>query len=299
MKLKTAIAFVRKGQWAQLKHLVASLSPEAAYELIKLIYAQIDMKTSFAGLVDSPDDVLGNTILGGILFGIARRHRGGGTFVEVTPERFARYRDVLEDSEACLRQALDIDRSFGLAAAFFMAVNMDPNEDVERDIAEARLLAADNVPLSGYMNLLLARCEKWGGDHDTMFRIGRAHMNPDKPSYYALITRAHWERHFYYAAFDEAPNADRLAERYFQQPEVIRDLKEASDSVLSANLADPAEIRLANGWLLFTFIRACKWKLARQHLQALKGFEDPSIWWFSSTSFSRLALWVRLRAALA
>lgn len=94
---------------------------------------------------------------------------------------------------------------------------------------------------------------------------------------YALIAKAHWERYLYYAAFDDAPDARQRAATYFRG-DVMNDLREASQAILGARDADPAEQRLANSWMAFVFSRAEQYKSAVKHLDCIKGHNEPSVW---------------------
>lgn len=277
MTPNAAIALVAGGRWSDYKRWLASVSPEAAYESIKLVFEGCALGINLDGVADGPDDVLGLTVMGAMYYGIGKRHRGGAQASAVSEAQADRYVERLIVAKSLLEDALAIDRRYGLAAAFYMLVATDELEEGQKDNAEAILLDAENVPLSGYMNLLIARLEKWGGSHGDMFRIARSRLRPDLPMQAALIARAHWERELFYSAFDDEPGAAGMAEVYYQG-EVGDELMEASRLVLAAGNADASEARVADSWLAFALGRAGRYKQAVRHLDRLKGYEDPSVW---------------------
>ncbi len=277
MKTRDAVALVRTGQWVACKQYLAGLSAEGAYESIKFLFEACPLDLDLSGVADGAQDVLGLTLLGALHFGVGKRHRGMGMASGVGDAQANRYFIHLLEAKDVLDAALSADRHNGLAAAFNMAVAIDAWEGDQKALAEARLLDAENVPLSGYVNLLQANLEKWGGSHDVMFRIARSRMRPETPMQYMLIARAHWERQLFYVAFDETPGARTLGARYFEG-EPLQDLKEASRMILGHRDADPAEQRLANSWLALAMAAAGRNKLAVPHLDRIKGHDEPSAW---------------------
>lgn len=277
MHAKQALAHIRQQDWGPLKAFITSATPETAYELIRLSYEKCPLDTPLDSAISYKADVAGLILSGGLRFGISRRHRGMGTGASLSESQIENYYYHLNIALDVLSEALKHDRHNGLAAAFYMAANIDPFDSDQRKLAEARLLNARNVPLSGYLNLMQAHMAKWGGSHEDMFRIARARLTPDTPCQYALVARAHYEQYLYYGLFDDSPEADQRFNTYFDRT-VEAELKTASESVLSATAQEPAELRLAHGWLAFTLSEAGLNRLAARHLKALKGFEDPSIW---------------------
>ena len=279
MKTRDAVALARAGNWAPYKQYLAGLTPEGAYESIKFLFEACPLDIGLERVADGARDVPGLTLLGALHFGIGKRHRGSGVASGVGDSQANRYFAHLLQAKDALDAALAAERHDGLAAAFLMAVAIDPWEEDQRALAEARLLDAHAVPLSGYMNLLQANLEKWGGSHEVMFRIARSRMRPETPMQYMLIARAHWERQLFYLAFDDAPGARGLGVRYFGG-EPLQDLKEASRVILAARDADPAEQRLANSWLALGMAAAGRNGLAVPHLDRVKGHDEPSAWNF-------------------
>ena len=277
MKSRDVLAQAAKGQWGPYKAWLATQTPEAAYESIKFVYEACPLDTDIRAVADGDDDVLGHALAGALHFGIGKRHRGMGVAEALTGDQIDPYLRHSFLAQGAIDAALEADRHNGLAAAFNMALAIDPWEEDQKARAEAVLLEARDVPLSGYMNLLTAYLEKWGGDHDTMFRIARSRMRPDAPMQYALIAKAHWERYLFYVAFDDAPDARRKAAGYFSG-EVMDELREASRAVLGGRDADPAEQRLANSWLAFTLSRAGRNRSAVPHLDRIRGHVEPSVW---------------------
>lgn len=277
MDVKQALAHIRQRNWEPLKAFIASTSPETAYELIKLCYEICPLDTPLNAAIANKNDVPGMILSGGLRFGLSRRHRGMDTANSLSESQIENYYYHLNIALDVLSEALKQSPDNGLAAAFYMAANVDPFDEDQQKRAEAYLMDARDVPLSGYMNRLQAHTAKWGGSHEAMFRIARARLTPDTPCQYALVARAHYEQYLYYGLFDDSPEADQRFNTYFDHA-VETELKTASEAVLSATAQEPAELRLAHGWLALTLSEAGLNRLAARHLKALKGFEDPSIW---------------------
>ncbi len=298
MKARDVLALAAKGQWGAYKAWLKTQAPEAAYESIKFVYEACPLDTDVRAVVDGDDDVLGLALAGALHFGIGKRHRGMGVAATLTEDQIDPYFQHSILAQGAIDAALAADRHDGLAAAFNMALAIDPWEEDQKARAEAVLLEARDVPLSGYMNLLTAFLEKWGGDHDTMFRIARSRMRPEAPMQYALIAKAHWERYLFYIAFDEAPDARQRAINYFSG-EVMDELREASRAVLAGREADPAEQRVANSWLAFTYSRAGRDKQAVPHLDRIKGHNEPAVWALLPGSPAITKAMIRFRALLS
>jgi hypothetical protein len=299
MDSRQAIAFITQGKWQPVKDFMAQASPETAYELIRLSYEACPMTVDPNGAVSGGGDTVGLTLAGAFHFGIGKRYRGAGGAAQLTEKQYVPYVQHLHESKAALEAALSIDRHYGLAAAFNMAVAIDELEDGQKDMAEAILLDARNVPLSGYLNLLQARLEKWGGSHEDMFRIARSRMLYDVPMQHALIARAHWERYLFYAVFDDSGKGTDTAAVYFNGQQVVDDLDAASSAVLNAKGADPAEQRLAHSWLAFALSEAGKYKQAVRHLDRIKGHDEPSVWLFNNLPPALAKASIRLKAMVS
>lgn len=277
MNAKQALAHIRQRNWEPLKAFITVATPETAYELIKLCYDACPLDTPLNAAIANKNDVPGMILSGGLRFGVSRRHRGMDTAARLSECQIENYYYHLNIALDVLSETLKQAPNNGLAAALYMAANIDPVDKDQQNRAEAYLLDAHNVPLSGYMNRLQAHMAKWGGSHEAMFRIARAGLTPDTPCQYALVARAHYEQYLYYGLFDDSPDADQRFNTYFDHT-VETELKTASEAVLSATAQEPAELRLAHGWLMLTLSEAGLNRLAARHLKALKGFEDPSIW---------------------
>lgn len=272
MHATDGISWAQSGQWQTLKAALRESTPQGAYEWLEMIGAGCPLTLSFDGCVESADDVLGLTIAGALLRSVGHRYRGSRSADETSETQFERYYSYLVQAKNALEQALNLDRHNGLAAAVYMLISTDPVEDGQKEIAEARLLDARNVPLAGYMNLLKANLEKWGGSHEDMFRIARSRLGKDPPLQSALIAYAHVERELFYSMFDESPEAAQLAKQYYQGA-VLDGLRTASQIILKAHDVDPAEQKLADSWMIIALTYGGETKLALRHLRRQKGYK--------------------------
>lgn len=278
-KLAAIIRAAGSQDWQPLRETISAATPEEAYQWLKWVAEDSDINLSLKGLA-ADDDALGLTLAGALTYFFAIRVRAGALPQAMSEEQALSTYDGHEQARVLIDKALTLAPEDGLAAAFAMGSAIDPWDEDHKDRAEAVLYGARNVPMSGFMNLLSARAEKWGGSHEEMFAVARRPFDPDRPGAAALIARAHVERFLFYAVFDEAPDAKQQAGRYFSG-EVIRELSDASDRVLGARAGDPAELQLAHGWLALSavFIGQSRYaKRAVRHLQKLGGYIDPGIW---------------------
>ncbi|EGF90122.1 hypothetical protein ABI_31350 [Asticcacaulis biprosthecium C19] len=277
MDVSKVVQHLRAGRWQAVKDTIAAASPEGAYELIKLLGYKIDPRTDLNPSVSDPDDTAGLILKGGLAFTLASRARNGAPPDQMSDGQVGDYFGGLTMANDALSRAWQMTGS-GLAAAFAMGCAINPLEDGQKARAEADLLGADGVPMSGYMNLMMALAEKWGGTHDDMFRVARSRLDPERPGSAALIARAHFERRLFYQAFDESADAAEQAEHYYRGS-AGEEIGAASRLLLTARPGgDPAELRLAHSWLALAFFEGDRHQLAARHLDALKGYEDPTIW---------------------
>ncbi len=268
---------IARGDWQALKAAISDMTPEGAYELLKLTAHGLRKAINLDAAVRAPDDLVGHIVQGGMAYFLSGRARGGALPNAMSETQTFDYISGLAMANDAIRRALRIDADSGLANAFFTGCAIDEFEEGQKDEAASLIAQAQGVPVSGYLNLVAARSEKWGGSHDDMFRAARSYFDPSRPGTAALIAKAHFERRLYYTAFDTSPDARHNYRTYFS-PDVMDELNAASAAVLKAGSGDPAELRLANNWLALVFAWGNKNNAAVKHLDRIKGGEDPTIW---------------------
>jgi|GEM_PF-1180248 len=264
MKAKQALALIRQADWGPLKTFVTAATAETAYELIKLCGEKCPPDTPLASAIDNRRDVTGLILCGGLRYGISGRHRDMGQADFTHESRIETRYYHLNIAAELLGEALKTDPRNGLAAAFLMATHINPFDKAQQAIAEAHLQEAHHVPLSGYMNLMLAHAASGAGP-EAIFRLARARLGADTPCHAALVARACYEHHL----------SEGCA---VFSPEVKTELLTLSDRLLAASGQEPAERRLAEGWLVLALSAAGLNRQAVRHLKALRGFEDPTLW---------------------
>lgn len=285
-------------RWADLRAYVQSLSAEGAYVEISAAGRETPDPVALDGLVEGPNDVLGLTIAGGFNRYRAWRLRGYATAERTSDAAMNRYFDTLQDALADLNAAVELDPTYGLAVGFLASAAAElPEEDKE---AIGSLLAqARDVPPSGYMALLNAQTEKWGGSHARMWETAHRYRDRAKPGTLALIARAHFEHHLYLLAMDERPAAHTEAKRYYRQTDRLRELQTAADESVQNPTDDAYARRLADGWFARVLFDAGDRARARRHLVRLGSQVDDWIWGAGSLFSARLT-WrlARIRTGL-
>jgi hypothetical protein len=277
---RIGIELVARRDWDGLKAQVQALPPESAYTFLRLLgeKAPFDLDVREASLHDR--DSLGLTIAGALLQGRATRYRGLADASQVSEQQWENYFPVLFEAEESSAAANEIFPQSGLAAAWRMTAAVDSGEE-EKDAAEAALLVAREVPVSGFARLLSARTEKWGGSHAAMWKVARTHAERDPPGTLGLIAKAHFEQWLYFSVFDESGQGADRAKTYFQRPEVRAELEEASRRVLSIpDHPDPRNSLYAHNCFACTFHIAGARGWARPHLARIGKHVDPAIWLF-------------------
>lgn len=184
------------------------------------------------------------------------------------------YTIALEESHDLIQSEISINSQSGLAATIFMSLAIDPLYEGMKDDAESILRNANNVPISGFLNLLIAKCEKWGGSHDEMFSVVTQFYDEDRPGSAALVARAHCERLLYMAHFESLN--DNQIENYTNYAK--KNLLVTSDMVLNSKKTIDAEIRLSHTYLAFTLPLFGLYKQYSKHIKILNGFHDEQLW---------------------
>lgn len=291
-----AIDDYRRGDWAGLKARLSDGSPDAAYQAIIDLSFALPVDAPLAGLVAKQDDVIGLTLIGGLLRYRAWRLRGA-LVAAMTPEaRFERYFEALGHALEALNAALAIDRANGLAAAILASACLDADED-DKAGAEALLIAAPEAPVIGHLELMTAWTQKWGGSQDQMWAYLERHVRRAAPGTLALVPRAHWEHKNHL----ELAGAQKKADGYYRREAVRKALVAASDESLAASPGvDPHRLRAGDCWFALTLAGAGETMRAKRHFQRLGRYMDPTVWhygWAFITPPMRFAF-NRLRAGL-
>lgn len=285
-------------RWAELKAQVQSVSAEEAYIGISAAGREAPDSIALDGLVEGPGDVLGLTIAGGFNRYRAWKLRGYATADQTSDAAMNRYIDTLRDALADLNAAVELDPTNGLAVGFLASAAADLPEEDKEAIGNLLALARDVAP-SGYMALLNAQTEKWGGSHAKMWETAHRYRDRAKPGTLALIARAHFEHHLYLSAMDERPAAQAEAKQYYRQTDRLTELQSAADESFMQSTDDIHARRLADGWFARALFDAEDRARARRHLVRLGRHVDDWIWGAGSL-FSAPLTWrlVRIRSGL-
>jgi hypothetical protein len=285
----------RQGDWAGVKAHLACASPDAAYQAIVDLAFGLPVRKSVEALVAAPDDVLGLTLAGGVLRYQAWRLRGALVAAMTSAERFARYYEALEQALGALNAALQLVPTNGLASALLASACLDADPQDKAD-AEVRLIAANDAPVIGHLELMTAWTDKWGGSQGEMWAYLARNERRAAPGTLALVPRAHWEQKNYL----ELAGAQRKADGYYRREAVRKALVAASDESLAASPDNPHGLRAGDPWFALTLVGAGETARARRHFQRLGRYIDPTVWHYGLAFISpgvRFAF-NRLRAGL-
>lgn len=286
-------------RWDELKAHVRAVSAEEVYEGVSTAGRTAPAGLALDGLVTGPDDVLGLTLAGGFNRYMAWQLRGYATADQTSDSAIMRYVDKLQEAIDDLQAALALDPANGLAASFLASAAAESSPE-EKDEIGALLAQSRGAPPSGYMALLNAQAEKWGGSHAKMWETVHRYRDLDKPGTLALVARAHFEHHLYLLIMDERGAAQKEAERYYRDGRRLAELQAASDEVFVQRGPENLHAqRLADGWFARVLIQAGDTRRARRHLVRLGAHVEDWIWAAGSAFGPRLTWGLsRLRAGL-
>jgi hypothetical protein len=263
-------------QWAVFKQDLGKLPPETAYVALRVLGERLPFDIDPDAAIDDPADVAGFVIVGSALMVRATRIRGLDTADQVAEQNWHRYAACRERAEQLLRHAVAVQPDHGQTAAWLMATAVDSHEEAKAEAA-GMLLAATQVPLSGYSKLLSANTEKWGGSHAAMWQVARDHAEVRPPWSAALIAKAHYEHWLYLYLMDERPEARHEAEAYFQDVAIRTELLALSSAIHAAPTDDPYEAVYAHDVMAAVLAEAKMRKAAAAHLRRVGRFGDPAL----------------------
>lgn len=252
-RVQAAVAAAAGGDWSPLREGLKGVSPQTAYNLIADVGDKLPLDTPLGALIDAENDPAATMLGGGLLYFRSRRLRGFAQVDHVTEAQWDAYIPAHADADALLERAALADPSNGVTAALLMGVRID-SDAFDKTAAEHMLLNARGVPASGYMNLLMASTQKWGGSHEKMWEVARRHTSDDDIGTLCLVARAHQEQWLWHAAFAED---ERILARSYFDPATVDELAENARKILAArSRADRASTLLAANWVAGTLVLA-------------------------------------------
>lgn len=273
MDYSKLIIEAKLGRWEDITSILNNSTNEEAYELIKFIAYSLDPSKDYKKVLESKN--INSILCGGILYFLAIKARKGLTPDLMSDKQIDLYESLLIGSYEIFESKLSLNSSSGLVAAFYAGLSINEIYEGMKSDADNIVRNAQNVPISGYINLLSSKSQKWGGSHAEMFAIANEFFDEKRPGTAALIARAHFEKVLYMEAFEENPNQDKLTNDYISQ--ISEELFDASNIVLNSKINN-AELRFANGEFALTLGCLDLFRQASKHLSVLRNFHDPYIW---------------------
>lgn len=243
-----------------------------------------------------PDNAHAHLFKGAHMVKIGWEHRSANTADNISEKQFKKFWDALEVSHGALTTALDlVDNPIDRAEAYFHMQNvmrgLQFGAEMEEDnYSELEACGVDH--LAGATSYLSARCEKWGGSHETMFSFARnTASNPKAPGYMqSLLCMAHTERWLYAKVFQEDDDEVQLdADNYFNDPDVIAELKAADDKFTFQNEGQiwGFDLLAANEFA-YIWSRVGDHKRAKRHFDAIGYSVGDGGWGFHKSTFFAL-----------
>lgn len=282
------IASAKTGDWQPLNLFIKNSSSELGLEALKFVAYAMDPVRNFDAIIASKN--INPLIFSALCLYLARKMRGGEVPEKMTEDQLEYYLDALEFGNEIIDAEVEKGTNSGLLASFVAAYSIDSFHEGQKSKAEEFLKQCKDVPLSAFLSLVSSFTEKWGGSHQEMFRIARQYFDKANPPTAALIARAHFERRLYIIAFEDDPQSDSRYDNYYDV-NAKEELFYASDLLLNARNCDPAQMRLAHGWLALALGDGDFTRHARFHLRELGGFHDPDVWGVLAASKAFKAYW--------
>ncbi len=230
---------------------------------------------------DHKEEHIPNLFNGAHLMALAWEYRGYGKGEEVTEDRFELFFETLNRAYDALAKAKVNGPQNSEVISRMIRVLMGLQatwEDIDWGLSQ--LDSYEKPNLYGYLNYLIASCEKWHGSHDKMFEFAKQYSSKNIGYGYmlALIPSAHIERWLYMSWWENIP---AQADTYFQRPEVKEELLSADE--MFANNYSHTDISFnlyAHNLFAYSLYRAGEYKLAQEHIKASAKRLTPYPWDF-------------------
>ena len=248
-EVKAAHVDLRRGDWTAAQALLATGGDRS---LLISMLGEDGVKTAIhEQWAATQQDSMSYTMLARKLTSDAWDVRGSGYAKTVKQDAWRSFGAILKDAQVAVDQAIRLDASN--ADAWAANVQIGIGRSVGIDTVQAhyeRAHAVQPFHASATGSLLQARCDKWFGDHESMFVFARwitGHAAADAPVQWA-IARAHYER---WASMQE----DGVApSQYFSQPEVFNEIMGTASRFLAATPAGalaPLHHLTALNWFVY------------------------------------------------
>lgn len=170
--------------------------------------------------------------------------RGGGTADTVSDTAWILFYERLMEAKYDLEHATRLNPTD--PAPYSALIRCSIGLSLEKETVLTYLtsvLSLSTISWSAHAAALTYLCEKWGGSHREMFEFARSvsAAAPEGHGIHALIPMAHHERWFFAKYFDEGEGTE-FADRYYEQPEVQREILNAYNRSLGSSAYRPNKL---------------------------------------------------------
>ena len=270
------IAAMTAGDWPAARRILDAGHPQDDFDFLLGAAAEVDGVEEWLPdrIRDDGDDLLASLVFGARLVTWAWAARTGARAQDVTDDRWAVFRERLQQAEEVLQEVVRRDAS---TAAAWSALIITAT-GLSRPLAELRerfdrTVAIDPHNFTAHQRFLQGACAKWQGSDAIMHEFARtaARTAPAGSRLGVLIPLAHCE------SWLSAETQGRPG--YFRSPSVARDLVEAADrSVLHPAYERRRNWAADNNPFAAAFSLAGDWPRARRQFEILGGLGTQTPW---------------------
>lgn len=266
-----------KKNYTEFSKLLAGLSRSEVYELQKYLssmkVAESDQLRQYAS--DHQQDPAALYLLGSSLVEEAWKVRGSGSASSLGQQQVNQFFHLLQEADSTLRTVLELSPDYVEVYAPLIRAQMGLGNVMESWSLYREALAIEPGRLDYALAMLLQLTEKWGGDHEEMFRFARSQKASGYPQCVAgLMAAAH---HEYWQFLDK-----KQAIRYYRDKDVKDELLNVFDAIkdtgIEKDFSTQYQKLLAQNYIALSFLLMEDRKRAREIFRSIGNNYTPYPW---------------------
>jgi hypothetical protein len=265
-----------KKNYPELSKLLAGLSRPGVYELQKYLSSMkvtSDMLHRYASEHENDNAAL--YLLGANLVDEAWKVRGSGGAGSLGQQQINQFFHLLQEADSTLRKVLEYSPDYVEVYAPLIRAQMGMSNVMESWSLYKVALAIEPGRLDYALAMLLQLTEKWGGNHEEMFRFARSQKASGHAECVAgLLAAAH---HEYWQSLDK-----KEAIQYYRNKDVRNELISAIDAVkdtgVEKDFSAQYQKSLAQNYIALSFLLMEDRKRARSVFRSIGKNYTPYPW---------------------